>query len=220
LHGDDLFQPKYILNMTIYILRHGETDFNVRGIVQGRGVDTSLNERGQNQALAFFERYQSLPFEAVLTSTLQRTHQTVQKFIDLGLPWEQHADIDEMSWGTHEGQESNPTLREEYNEMLRQWSEGNYDYSIGGGESLNELAERSRRFVEHLKTRDESLILVCSHGRAMRSLMAALKNVQLREMEQYHHSNTGLYLVNFDGQKFEIELTNDLSHISGEALAH
>jgi phosphoserine phosphatase len=204
--------------MTIYIIRHGETDFNVRGVVQGRGVDTSLNERGNNQALAFFERYQSLPFEAVLTSTLQRTHQTVQKFIDLGIPWEQHADIDEMSWGTHEGQESNPVLRAEYEEMLRQWSEGNYDYSIGGGESLNELAERSRNFVRHLRTRSESLILVCSHGRAMRSLMAALKEVPLKDMERFHHSNTGLYRVQFDGRTFELDLVNDLSHLSEQKL--
>ena len=46
---------------TIYLIRHGETDFNRQGIVQGSGVDSDLNELGLAQAEAFFPelpRYQ------------------------------------------------------------------------------------------------------------------------------------------------------------------
>jgi probable phosphoglycerate mutase len=41
---------------TIYLIRHGETDYNRRGVVQGSGVDSDLNEMGQAQATAFFRR--------------------------------------------------------------------------------------------------------------------------------------------------------------------
>ena len=60
----------------IYILRHGQTDYNLQGIVQGGGVDTSLNDTGRKQAHAFHEAYKHIPFEAVITSRLKRTHQT------------------------------------------------------------------------------------------------------------------------------------------------
>jgi len=45
------------LKKTIYIIRHGETDLNRLGIVQGRGMDTSLNEKGLEQAEAFYQAY-------------------------------------------------------------------------------------------------------------------------------------------------------------------
>jgi len=69
----------------IYIVRHGETDFNRKGIVQGGGVDAPLNELGRQQAQAFYDIYKDVLFEIVLTSKLQRTHQTVQPFLEMGL---------------------------------------------------------------------------------------------------------------------------------------
>ncbi|HNU42529.1 MAG TPA: histidine phosphatase family protein, partial [Cyclobacteriaceae bacterium] len=35
-----------MITKKIYIIRHGQTDFNLKGIVQGSGVDSSLNVRG------------------------------------------------------------------------------------------------------------------------------------------------------------------------------
>ena len=66
----------------IYLIRHGQTDFNVQGIVQGSGVDSSLNAAGYEQASRFFAAYKHLPFDKVYTSTLQRTQQSVQGFLD------------------------------------------------------------------------------------------------------------------------------------------
>ena len=77
----------------IYIIRHGQTDFNLKNIVQGSGVDSSLNERGIAQASAFFDAYQHIKFDKVYTSVLQRTGQSVQRFIDLGIPHEKLAGL-------------------------------------------------------------------------------------------------------------------------------
>ena len=41
----------------IYLIRHGETDYNRLGVVQGSGIDADLNELGQRQAKAFFDHY-------------------------------------------------------------------------------------------------------------------------------------------------------------------
>ncbi|KAI1690620.1 histidine phosphatase superfamily (branch 1) domain-containing protein [Ditylenchus destructor] len=65
----------------------------------GEGVNSPLNETGMAQAQAFFERYNTVPFDKIYTSTLLRTHQTVKGFIDQNLPWEQLVGLDEISWG-------------------------------------------------------------------------------------------------------------------------
>ena len=51
-----------MLTKTIYLIRHGETEFNRMGIVQGSGIDSDLNETGILQARAFFETYRHITF--------------------------------------------------------------------------------------------------------------------------------------------------------------
>ena len=72
----------------IYLIRHGETKYNKLGIVQGSGVDSDLNETGIEQANAFFEHYKNISFDKIYTSKLKRSQQSVQQFIDLGIPYE------------------------------------------------------------------------------------------------------------------------------------
>ena len=67
----------------------------------------------------FFEKYKNEGFESVLTSTLKRTHQTVAPFLELDINWEQHAEIDEMNWGVHEGKKAEPWMIEEYKKLIK-----------------------------------------------------------------------------------------------------
>jgi len=200
-------------NKKIYIVRHGETDYNRKGIVQGQGVDTSLNDLGQKQAEAFFKHYAHLPFEAVITSKLQRTHQTVAPFIDRGTPWEQFHEINEIDWGIHEGKPGNEAMKLSYKELMGHWTTGNFDARIPEGESAAELGARVEQFVEHVKQRQESLLLVCAHGRTMRALMCILKGVSLTEMNTFQHSNTGLWQVQQQDYRFEFLTENDTTHL-------
>lgn len=198
----------------IYFIRHGETEYNLLGIVQGSGIDASLNDKGRAQAKAFYEAYQHVPFEVVLASKLKRTQETVQLFVENNIPMETFHEINEMSWGIHEGKKGNLKMKEDYQAMVAAWRNEVYDYKIEGGESAAELAQRLERFKAHLKTREEKTILVCSHGRAMCCMMAVLRNQPYKEMEQYKHSNTGLYKVLFDGERFLLEVLNDTSHLA------
>jgi probable phosphoglycerate mutase len=208
-----MIKNSIVSKKTVYIVRHGETDFNRLGIIQGSGVNSELNETGLRQALAFFEHYRHVPFEAVLTSRLQRTHQTVKHFIDGGLPWEQFEEINEMNWGKHEGKEGTPEMIEEYQMIKSEWGNGNYDARIQGGESAAELGERISRFVAHLRQRDEQLLLICSHGRAMSALMSVLRQEELKHMNKYIHHNTGLWMTHFSDGLFRFEIENDTRHL-------
>lgn len=198
---------------TIYILRHGQTDYNLRGIVQGGGVDTSLNATGQAQAQAFYDKYQHLPFAKVLTSSLKRTHETVAPFLAEGLDWEQHPEINEMGWGDHEGKAATAKSKREYDSVTQAWVQGDYHAAMPNGESAWELQQRLEVFVNHLLERTEELLLVCSHGRAMRGLMCVLKDEPLKYMNNYSHSNTGLWIAKQQGGRFHLTLENDTSHL-------
>ena len=203
----------------IFIIRHGQTDYNLLGIVQGRGVDSDLNETGRRQADAFYEQYQDHPFEVVLTSTMKRTHQTVEPFLRRGLPWEQFDDIDEISWGELDGTPSSPEMLDIFRRVTQAWRSGDLDARHGWGESAAEMGERLARFAGHLRQRSEGRILVCSHGRAIRGLMCLLLDEPLREMDKFGHDNTGLYRVRFQDDAFQLLVQNDTSHLQALTIA-
>ena len=197
----------------IYITRHGETDLNLNGIVQGSGVDSSLNDTGREQAAAFFEQYRNIPFEVVITSGLRRTHETAQAFIDAGIPWEKMVDINEICWGDQEGKRATPESHAEYKQLMVDWNAGQYDRRMPNGESAAEMAARMQTFKTHLLQRPEEYILVVSHGRAMRCMMTVLLDKPLSAMDDFKHSNTGLYQFELMSGKFELIKANDKTHL-------
>ncbi|MGB3547738.1 MAG: histidine phosphatase family protein [Saprospiraceae bacterium] len=206
--------------MTIYLIRHGETDFNRRHIVQGSGVDSSLNDTGRAQGRHFHAHYKDVPFGAVITSGLKRTAETVADFIGMELSHETDHDLNEMSWGEHEGKSSTPAMIAQYQTMKEGWERGEYHHRIPGGESAAELAERLQRFIERLRERKEDTLLICSHGRSMCALVTLMMGRPLSRMNELRHSNTGLWVAELkaDGS-FEFTKENDRAHLA-EMPAH
>ncbi len=199
--------------MTVYILRHAETEFNKLGIIQGSSVDTDLNETGRLQAAAFHDHHRHLPFDLVVTSALKRTHQTVQGFINSGLPWEIKPEINEITWGDHEGQPVSEYWTEVWNEVRTNWNNGQLDARMPGGESAQELNNRLLRFVEWLQQRPEKHVLVCMHGRSMRGLVSLLKGVTLAAMEGNPHVNTGYYVAHLENNVYRFSAENIRPHL-------
>ncbi|TCC90552.1 histidine phosphatase family protein [Pedobacter frigiditerrae] len=198
----------------IYIIRHGETELNRLGIVQGRGVDSDLNDTGRAQAEAFYNRYKDIQFDKIYTSALKRTHQTVQQFIDLGLPWEQHEGIDELAWGLWEGQPNTPEARHAFLEIVEKWQGGNYEAKFEGGESPNDVMLRMHETIELIKSRtEEKRILVCMHGRAMRLLLCMLLKKPFSEMGDFPHQNTTLYKMEYADGHFSVIDFNNTDHL-------
>ncbi len=200
--------------MLLHILRHGETDFNRQGILQGSSVDTDLNAVGLAQARAFYEHYQDIDFQLIVTSALKRSHQTVQHFIDKPLPWVKTPDINEIRWGHHEGQVVNAHWNAHWHEVKEAWNSGDLSARMPGGESAAELNHRLERFIAWVKTQPAERVLVCTHGRTLRGLVSLLKGTSLADMEGVQHANTGCYMVEYQGNdKFKFLLENDTSHL-------
>ncbi len=202
------------MKKTLYIIRHGETDLNKRGVVQGRGMDTDLNNRGREQAEAFYQAYKAVPFDKVYTSTLKRTHQTVKKFIDSNIPWTQYPGLDELGWGIYEGMESTEHIKNEFISILGKWNTGELHHKFEKGESPLEVKERQLIVLEKLiEENDDQNILICMHGRALRLFLCLLTNKSLTEMDSFPHFNTTLYKVEYDGAEFHIADFNNTDHL-------
>lgn len=199
----------------LYIIRHGETELNRLGIVQGRGVNAELNATGIAQAAAFFNTYHSVKFNKIYTSSLVRTHQTVKRFIDLGLAWEQLEGLDELAWGEWEGKPNTEEARIAFRAVVKEWQLGNYDAKFSGGESPNEVGARMAKAMAHItKQNEEKCILICMHGRAMRLLLCMLLNEPFSNMEEFPHSNTTLYRLQYNGENFTLLDSNNISHLA------
>lgn len=199
----------------LYIVRHGQTNYNIRGIIQG-SIDAVLNETGHQQAARFYEAYKDFPFDKLYTSAKQRTWQSVQQFINAGLEWEQLAGLNEMHWGEFEGQQRTPELTEKIIAILDQWQAGNYTAAAPEAESPAQLAERLMQAMQIITGhRNEKKVLICMHGRSLRILLCKLLERELSGMDKFPIPNLGVYHLeySYDNQKFTLKTEADTAHL-------
>lgn len=141
-----------------FYLRHGETDWNRRGLLQG-STDIPLNAAGIAQAQAAAGRLTGLGIVSVVSSPLGRARVTAEIVAaSLGLPVEFEPDIAEVSWGSREG-----TPEED---VIRRWLAGE---TPEAGEPLAGFLARVRRGLS-LSLARPAPVLVVAHGGVFRAL--------------------------------------------------
>jgi broad specificity phosphatase PhoE len=124
----------------LIIVRHGRTEANASGLLQGRRIDPGLDALGQQQAVAVAA---ALPGAArVIASPLQRTRETAAAF---GLPVEIDERWIELDYGTLDG----TPLAEVPASLWAAWR-ADIDFVPGGGESLSQLGTRVREAAADL----------------------------------------------------------------------
>ncbi len=200
---------------TIYLIRHGQTDYNKQGIVQGSGVDTHLNETGLLQAKAFYQSYHHIPFEHIYTSNLQRTHQTVEPFKDKNIPMVVLSELNEINWGELEGQIPSEFSKKQFYQQVTRWREGFLNESVHGGETPLQMHERQKKGLEIIEKNTASPILICMHGRAMRGFLCLLTGQSLSKMDDFPHDNLSLYVLEkpIHQNSYTIITSNSLDHL-------
>ena len=202
------------MKKTIYLIRHGETDYNKMGIVQGSGIDSSLNATGRKQAEAFYNMYKRVRFDNIYTSKLTRTAQSVAPFIENGRNIVKLDELNEINWGIVEGQKPDSLANKQFKDTMKLWRDGDYHISVEGGETPFEMQQRQIVGIQKILSRtDEKTILVASHGRAMRSLMCTMLDKPLSEMDNFPHSNLCLYILDYSNDEFTIRTKNSIKHL-------
>ncbi len=200
----------------IYLVRHGQTDYNLQGIVQGSGVDSSLNEMAGVRLLRFTGNTMPSGLTQCTPRRLKRTRESVAQFIERGIPHRSFTGLNEISWGNKEGQKITPEEDAYYHWMLSQWRLGNTGERIEAGENPEEVAARQKPVIDYIMSqKDEETILICMHGRAIRILLCQLLHYPLKSMDMFEHENLCLYLLNYTGSMFTVEKYCDVRHLEG-----
>ncbi|KAJ3335091.1 hypothetical protein HDU93_006495 [Gonapodya sp. JEL0774] len=185
----DPTNPRYVTRL--FLCRHGETDANAARVLQGSGIDMSLNDRGLRQALALGKRMQDVDIRAVWASNLKRAKETAQAVHALHptASLHSHPDLREISWGDWEGKSHAPGLMD----MIERWEhEGDFDAKPPGekGESPNMVRNRVAAVMGSIvESGGEGSVLVVAHGRTLRILLAHLIYNSLAYMPAFHHEN-------------------------------
>jgi phosphoserine phosphatase len=201
---------------TLYLIRHGETEYNRLNIVQGGGIDSDLNATGIAQGKAFFERYRNEGFDKVYCTQLKRTHQTVHYFESIGHTVEQLPELNEFGWGNLEGVEGTDEVRAQFQTILEAWRGGNLHARVDGGESPLEAWARAEPGIARIlrETPPGGKALICAHGRIMRVVLAQMLGYGLTQMDLFPHHNTALNKLNWSTNgRFRILKLNDTSHL-------
>jgi probable phosphoglycerate mutase len=155
----------------IYLARHGETDDNARGVVQG-WVDTPLNDRGREQARMLADRVADLGIAAIWTSQLARALETAQIVGDaIGVEPRVDDRFAESRRGTWEGRALAEIEATEPGTWAA-WKRGGAQFRFPGGESLDEHQQRVMAALEEVRG-GPLPALVVSHGGSIRCALSA-----------------------------------------------
>lgn len=167
--------------MLLYLLRHGQSVWNVEERVQGQTRHVPLTALGVQQAEEARDRLALVPLTAVFSSDQVRARQSADIVAAAhGLTVRESALLREQGLGSLEGLHYSQ-LREEPTPEGMHVSEVRW----GGGESMADVAARMRALVEQLRAgfSDDDQVLLVSHGDALRILVAVLDGGGHRDVD-------------------------------------
>lgn len=143
--------------VTIYVLRHGETDWNQRGRIQG-STDNSLNAKGREQASAVASQLATVSVDHIYSSGLTRAVQTADAFKGKA-PVTQQPMLNERSFGIYEGKIEK--------DVAKDWTTrlASLNDDMEGGESLASIAKRVGHATRDIIQRHPGgTIMIVAHG--------------------------------------------------------
>lgn len=148
---------------TLYLIRHGETTWNVEGRYQGQ-LDPPLTERGHQQAEATATHLAAIGFEALYSSDLARAYLTALALAaKTGLPIYRDARLREIDQGEWEGVLIGD-IRARWPKELYGWEHDPWRHGPPGGESLEQLQARVFAAIDEIVTRrPQGIVAVFSH---------------------------------------------------------
>ncbi len=161
--------------MKMLIIRHGQTDGNVREIVQGAGVDMPLNDTGRAQAAALGEKLKAFDLPVIYCSEMLRARQTAEiAAAETGSVVRPVAGLEEVHFGEAEGMlssEAHKIYGHVFEVINNEESPGRFDISLPGGETINQSVERALNALRQIAGESMSPVVgVVSHGALMYNL--------------------------------------------------
>ncbi|UCE84133.1 MAG: histidine phosphatase family protein [Deltaproteobacteria bacterium] len=206
----------------VYLVRHGQTAWNVGEIFRGR-VDIPLDETGKQEVHLAGEALKDETLHAVYSSPLSRSMETAEniaKFHNISVtPLDAIVDI---SYGEWEGLE-NQEVQKKYPELHGLWLREPHKVKFPKGESLDEVRSRIMTALDELivKHRDENFALV-AHRVPNKVICCALLGLDNSHFWRIQQDTASTNLFTYQNGQWIISFLNDTSYLKSlgkEALA-
>lgn len=211
-------------NLTFYFLRHGRTEWNEKGLLQGQG-NSALTAAGVAGALAAGKALEQIPFVAAYSSCLQRTIDTARYVIGTRpIPLFQHQGLNEQFFGKWEGIQIDEIRASQAFQNLVKYPKA-YDQNIeqyNQGEPFAKLAERSYKAIQDIiQVHQQGNILIVSHGHTLRLLLSLLGGHRWQDHRKEGVSvslaNCSISIFNYqqlaEQQSFQLVQMNGTDHL-------
>lgn len=200
--------------LSVYFIRHGETDWNLEGRIQGM-TDIELNAKGLAQARLLAERLaEERNFVALYASPLRRAYVTSEIIGDrLGLVPIKDARLVERDMGVVEGL-TGAQVQDRFPEVHFAWDQGNKRIPFPGEERREDFQVRLKAFLQDISTQHNSQkVAVVTHGGAMGMIMATVMNLDLERRFPFWFENASYSVVEFGGPVPRVVALNDTCHL-------
>lgn len=197
--------------MKIYLIRHGETDWNQAGLLQGQ-TDIALNAQGLEQAREAAERLKEVPFDIAFCSPLIRAKRTAETIIgDRKINLTTDERLRELNFGPWEGVDIR-TIKDAASQPFT--NPGSY-IPPEGAESFAQLYKRSGEFVDQVLLPLEGTyetVLVVAHGGVNRSILNPVLNIPVDDFWRMHMGNCATAILDCtDGKLSMLEYMDSQS---------
>ena len=199
---------------TIYLIRHGEAEGNVKKFFQGN-IETSLTDRGIQQAGYAGERLKDIPIDCLWSSPLKRAYMTAEGANRYkGLEIQTDKRLMEINGGDFEGLPWEE-LPQKFPEAAAKWHDTVYDFKAPGGESMEEVYDRMRDCITEIAEKNKGrTVCIVSHGCSLRAFLCFVKYGDIRKINQVEiGKNTAFSCLEYKEGSFEIKFANDISHL-------
>jgi broad specificity phosphatase PhoE len=197
--------------ITLYLLRHGESELNFQRIFAGPGSDPALTLSGSQQAALQAASLKNTPFSAIYSSPSLRARQTAQilgEGRDLDIHISDH--LREVDIGRLDGQSiDDPEILATYRDVISKWQLGDQAAGFPGGERLMDVKTRFRDFLEALHENDMTApILIAGHGILFMAALWLFVKDRSSQLQDYYMNRCHLTIVTWDGRHMTMEKLN------------
>lgn len=200
----------------IYLIRHGESIANTKGIYQGQTYDTPLSVLGMRQARAVAKRLKHEQIAAMYVSPLTRTKQTAQEIFQYHdtLPMLINPAIIETNHGAWEGKPV-AYIQKRWPDMYQTWVTRPADIAFPGGETFDEIERRVTRWWDDFVRTVKGIVVVVSHDNIIRILLVHLLRMDRNALWTFELQPTGITTIKLLGNKIVVACLNDINHLEG-----
>jgi broad specificity phosphatase PhoE len=201
--------------MRIYLVRHGETEWNRTRRFQGRS-NLPLNQEGKKQVRALALALKNKPLMAIYTSPLLRALETARliKVFHPSTPIFEEKGLIEMDLGEFDGMKVQDWA-EQYPDIRKSWNKNPASVKMPGGESLKEVQARAKETLERI-TRiypTDTTILISSHNFVNLTILCDILKIPLHRFRELRQENAAFNVICKKGNRFYVELVNEGSHL-------